>query len=229
MTRVLVVEDTLDIAMGIREILEGEGFVVSLALTGAAALEDCEIWHPDLIVLDLMLPVIDGYAVLRRLRETGRNMPVLILSAKHDEVAKVEGFRVGADDYVTKPFGRRELVARLRALARRAPAGSAAPSVFSSGGVRIVIPARRVMVDGVEVALRPKEFVLLLTFIAQPEVVLTREALLDRVWHYEPGVTSRTVDWHIAELRRKIGDSAQTRIVTVRKLGYRWSGVVTSE
>lgn len=224
MIRVVVVEDTRDIAEGIRDFLTRAGMDVRAAHDGSSGLDLASTWRPDVVILDLMLPDISGYEVLHRLRESGYDLPVLILSAKSDEVAKVRGFREGADDYVTKPFGIRELAARVHVLARRAAQVRSAPAELSFGALTVQPAARRVRLRGEEVPLRPKELDLLLTLISRRDEVVPRQQLLAEVWAYEPGVESRTVDWHVAELRRKLEDRAGTPhlIETVRKSGYRW-------
>jgi DNA-binding response OmpR family regulator len=226
MTRILIVEDTRDIAEGIRDNLVQEGYEVRIETDGAAGLAAARSWTPDLIVLDLLLPRMDGYAVLRSLRSEGATMPVLILSARSTEIEKVRGFRVGADDYVTKPFGLLELMARVDALCRRAsqPSLPSAPATLTFGPLTIRPAARVVERDGVALALRPREVDLLLALVRRPRTVWSRRQLLEEVWSYDPKVESRTVDWHVAELRRKIErDPAHPEyIATVRKVGYRW-------
>ncbi len=239
MTRILIVEDHEDIAAGLQDHLEHAGFEARCTGSGLEGVQLAVNWQPDVVVLDLMLGDISGHDVLCRLRAAGHPVPVLILSAKSDEMAKVRGFREGADDYVTKPFGVHELVERLRALLRRAsprggvPADGAAPR---AGAGRIVVgelvvepAARRVTRNGREVSLRPKEYDLLLALLQRPDEVVSRQELLRQAWAYEPGVESRTVDWHVAELRRKLGDDADAPrlIVTVRKVGYRWCALPT--
>jgi DNA-binding response OmpR family regulator len=226
MTRILIVEDHEDIASGLHDHFEHEGFSARVALTGRDGLQLLDTWHPDVMVLDLMLPDITGYDVLKGVRTSHPDLPVLILSARSDEMTKVKGFREGADDYVTKPFGLHELVARMNALLRRASRRPPAQDdVVTVGNLRIELAARRVLRDGEEVPLRPKEIELLLALVRHPNEVLSRRTLLETAWAYEPGVESRTVDWHVAELRRKLGDDAEAPhlIVTVRKAGYRWT------
>jgi len=177
-------------------------------------------------VLDLMLPELDGYRVLRGLREEGVSVPVLILTARGEEADKVLGFRLGADDYVTKPFGVLELMARVSALLRRSASAAAAPArpaVEHFGDVEIDTAARLVRRGGAEIALTPMEFDLLLALLRRRGAVASRLDLLREVWGHTSAVLTRTVDTHIAELRRKLeGDpSAPRHILTVRKAGYR--------
>jgi two-component system, OmpR family, alkaline phosphatase synthesis response regulator PhoP len=223
-TRILVVEDERDLALGIRANLEIEGYEVAVAPTGEAALEEIARASPDVIILDLMLPGMSGYDVLARLRQQGSDVLVLILSARGEEIDKVRGFRTGADDYVSKPFGVMELIARIHALLRRRlPAGPAFASAPKIGDAMIDVSRRALIRDGVEIALTPKELELLLALCRKPDRIVTRQDLLREVWGYAGDVTSRTVDVHIAELRRKIEDDpAHPRhIVTVWRAGYR--------
>lgn len=227
MSRILIVEDHEDIADGILHHLEHEGYHARIASTGAEGVRLAASWDPDVMILDLMLPDISGYQVLKLVRSASPDLAVLILSARSDEMTKVKGFRDGADDYVTKPFGLHELVARLGALTRRTrrrPPAAILADVISSGRVRVETRARRAFCSGTELSLRPKEFDLLLALLRRPDAILTRGELLQTVWAYEPGVESRTVDWHVAELRRKLGDDAEapSLIATIRKAGYRW-------
>ncbi|MGE0440363.1 MAG: response regulator transcription factor [Gemmatimonadales bacterium] len=226
MTRVLVIEDTEDIATGIRDYLDQTGCEVRIEGMGREGAAAAAAWLPDVVILDLMLPDISGYDVLQRMREAGDDTAVLILSARSDEMEKVRGFRVGADDYVTKPFSIRELAARVEALARRSaqpPRG--ARSELRFGPLCVRPSSRRVTLHGAVLALRPKELDLLLALVTRPNEVVSRQFLLSHVWAYEPDVETRTVDWHVAELRRKLGDSASDPrlIETVRKAGYRWA------
>ena len=225
MKRILVVEDERDLAVGICANLEVEGYTVSIADHGEAALEMMARETYDVVILDLMLPGMSGYDVLARMRRDGNNALVLILSARGEEVDKVRGFRTGADDYVTKPFGVMELLARIEALIRRrAPV----PNVDEVGGPRIGtatvdVTRRALLRDGEEIALTPKELDLLLALARKPDRIVTRQELLREVWGYAGDVSSRTVDVHIAELRRKVEiDPANPRhIVTVWRSGYR--------
>jgi DNA-binding response OmpR family regulator len=226
MKRILVVEDTSDIAHGLRNHLEIDGYEVAIADDGPTGLSLAFSWAPDLIILDLMLPGMDGYRVLRSIRERGSDVPVLILTARDGETDKVLGFRLGADDFVTKPFGVLELLARVAALLRRSRGRwdkSPASSVVALGSWEIDPAARTVHRNGSAVDLTPMEFDLLVALYRRQGAVASRAELLREVWGYAGAVQSRTVDTHIAELRRKLGDdgSAAPRIVTVRKAGYR--------
>jgi two-component system, OmpR family, alkaline phosphatase synthesis response regulator PhoP len=226
MTRILIVEDNPDLAYGLRTGLEIEGYEVEVAGDGLVGLERAKAWQPALIILDLMLPGMDGYRVLRTLREDGQEMPVLILTARGEEADKVLGFRLGADDYVTKPCGVLELLARVGALLRRARPSEERPAqqpIERFGTVEINPSARSVSRDGQPVALSPKEFDLLLTLVRRRGAVVTRLELLREVWGYHADVMTRTVDIHIAELRRKLEEnpSQPRHILTVWKAGYR--------
>jgi DNA-binding response OmpR family regulator len=224
---VLVVEDNPDLAYGLRNSLEIAGYDVAVAEDGVAGVERARAVDPDLIVLDLMLPGMDGYRVLRTLRDEGRAVPVLILTARGEEADKVLGFRLGADDYVTKPFGVLELLARIEALLRRTRhwrGTSAAPAIERFGDVEVDINARTVRRNGERVDLTPKEFDLLIALLRRQGRVTSRNELLRAVWGYSASVVSRTVDTHVAELRRKLEvDAAEPRhILTVWKVGYKF-------
>ncbi len=227
MNRILVIEDHEDLAFGLKNNLEIEGYQVALAADGPRGLDEAKTWSPDLVVLDLMLPGLDGFRVLRSLREQGLTMPILILTARGEEADKVRGLKLGADDYVTKPFGILELLARAEALLRRARLrGSAAEArhrVLRFGQITVEPARRAVRRSGVPVELAPKEFDLLMSLIRAEGVVVSRMDLLRSVWGYRESVVSRTVDTHIAELRRKLeADPSRPRhILTVRKAGYR--------
>jgi two-component system alkaline phosphatase synthesis response regulator PhoP len=227
--RILVVEDNPDLAFGLRNNLEIEGYEVDVAEDGLTGLDLALRTSPDLLVLDLMLPGLDGYRVLQGLRQQGSAVPVLVLTARGDEADKVRGLKLGADDYVTKPFGLLELLARVEALLRRAasastPAGSAPSAPVRFGEVEIDTAARQVRRGGEEVALTPKELDLLLALIGRGGRIATRVELMREVWGHRAAIISRTVDTHVAELRRKLEhDPANPRhIVTVRKAGYRF-------
>jgi two-component system, OmpR family, alkaline phosphatase synthesis response regulator PhoP len=223
MARVLIVEDNRNLAHGLRTNLEFEGHVAEVAEDGPTGLAQARNGAHDLIVLDLMLPGLDGFRVLETLRHEGVDTPVLVLTARGDETDKVRGLRNGADDYVTKPFALRELLARVGALLRR-PRAVPAPLGF---GKVVVDPATHgVTRAGAPVSLRPKEYELLRALLRRAGRVATRSELLREVWGYHDCVVSRTLDTHVGELRRKLEDDpARPRhILTVRKTGYRLEG-----
>jgi DNA-binding response OmpR family regulator len=227
MTKVLVIEDNANLAFGLTRSLESEGYEVESAEDGPRGLALARTCGADLVVLDLMLPGIDGYSLLRQLREAGSDVPVLILTARSEEADKVVGFRLGADDYVTKPFGLSELLARVQAILRRARGGDRhdddKPNVERFDAVTINVPARSVTKGDAGVALTPKEFDLLLALVRRRGAVASRIDLLKEVWGHQAEVMTRTVDIHIAELRRKLEDDPATprHILTVWKAGYR--------
>jgi two-component system alkaline phosphatase synthesis response regulator PhoP len=224
--RVLVVEDNPDLAFGLRNNLEIEGYEVSVAADGLAGVATARSWNPDVMILDLMLPEMDGFRVLRSLRQEGFEKPILILTARGEEADKVMGFRQGADDYVTKPFGVLELLARVDALLRRASRATTADAkraVFRLGDIEVRRASRSVTRNGAAVPLAPLEYELLCALIDRDGAVASRHELMRDVWRYDLSVISRTVDTHIVELRRKLeSDPARPRhILTVRKSGYR--------
>jgi two-component system alkaline phosphatase synthesis response regulator PhoP len=222
--RILIIEDNADLAFGLRTNLEVQGYDVELAQDGLEGLRIAQQIAVDLIILDLMLPTLGGIDVLKKLRKTDNKTPVLILTAKGNEVDKVMGLRLGADDYVTKPFGLMELMARVEALLRRvAVSGNGSRRNYQFGSVEIETESRRVTREGVEIDLTPKEYGLLLALIERDGAVASRIELMSEIWGHSSAVVSRTVDTHVAELRRKLEkDPSQPRfIVTVRKTGYR--------
>ena len=225
MTKVLVVEDNANLAFGLTRSLESEGYEVEAAEDGVRGFEMARSTNPDLVVLDLMLPGMDGYTILTKLRAEGKDVPVLILTARGEEADKVFGFRLGADDYVTKPFSLSELLARVQAILRRAKGGDHrdGEAVEEFGNVSINTLARSVKKGETEVALTPKEFDLLLALIRRRGAVASRLELLKEVWGHQAEVMTRTVDIHIAELRRKLEDDPYSpkHILTVWKAGYR--------
>ncbi len=219
MARVLIVEDNRNLAHGLRTNLEYEGHAVEIAEDGVTGLRRGRARSHDLIVLDLMLPGLDGFEVLRTLRAEGITTPVLVLTARGDEADKVSGLTSGADDYVTKPFGLREMLARIGALLRRS---AGAPSPLSFGPVVVDPATHRVTRHGLPVTLRPKEYDLLQALLRRNGAVATRSELLREVWGYHESVLSRTLDTHVGELRRKLEDDPTNprHILTVRKTGY---------
>ncbi|MDK8804307.1 response regulator transcription factor [Dermabacter hominis] len=226
MTRLLLVEDDSAIAEPLSRALDREGYSVVRASRGIDALtiaasED----HIDFVILDLGLPDIDGLEVCRRLRKGGLEAPVLILTARADEVDAVVGLDAGADDYVTKPFRLGELQARIRALLRRTQAAEDTSSnVYDINGVSLDPSARRVYVDGEELSLSAKEFDLLAVLMREAGSVVTRDDLMREVWGAEWWGSTKTLDMHISWLRRKLGDDATSpkRITTIRGVGFRF-------
>ncbi len=230
MTRVLVIEDSNDLAQGLRYNLELEGYAVRVADDGNAGLSLAREWDPDLVILDLMLPGIDGYQVLRSLRADGRQTPVLILSARGEEADKVRGFQLDADQYVTKPFGLIELLERVKSLLRRrarsdAPDAATGAGTIRFGDVSIDPASRTVMRSGEAVNLTPKAYELMMALIKRKGAVATRVELLREVWDHRAIVLTRTVDSHMAELRKKLEhDAADPKhFITIWKVGYRFN------
>ena len=223
---VLVVEDDQKTAALVRMYLEREGFSTIEARDGLTAVELAKRHNPIFVILDLMLPVLDGWEVCRRLRRSS-DVPILILSAKDEEIDRVAGLTLGADDYVVKPFSPREVVARVKAILRR---GRTEPDtskgVFSHGGLLLDPEKRRVTLDGSLVSLTPHEYSLLKTLMASPGKVFTRDELLRRLYPLgEATVIDRVVDVHIGKLRQKIEEdpSQPKRILTVRGVGYQFT------
>jgi DNA-binding response OmpR family regulator len=225
---VLIVEDNRNLAHGLRTNLEFEGHRAEIAPDGETGLRRALSGEHDIVVLDLMLPALDGFRVLEHLRREGHGVPVLVLTARGDEADKVRGLESGADDYVTKPFALRELLARVAALLRRS-AGRAtrtpAPPI-RFGDVELDPAAREVRRRGAPVPLRPKEYDLLHALARREGRLAGRGELLREVWGYHESVLSRTLDTHIGELRRKLEEDpgAPRYILTVRKAGYRLVG-----
>lgn len=233
--KILVVDDEVSLQETLTYKLEKEGYQVEVAGDGLTALELARSTNPDLIILDVMLPGMDGFEVCRTLRQE-TNIPVLMLTARDDEIDRVVGLEVGADDYLPKPFSMRELIARVKALLRRVrlireEVGTAAqevnlPQIMTFGDLEIDMTRREVRLNGVVVPCKPKEYDLL-TFMGQHKGrVLTREMILERVWGWGFMGDSRTVDVHIRWLREKIEPIPENpqRIVTVRGAGYRFEG-----
>lgn len=226
MKRVLVVEDQRDLASLLAHNLKQEGLDVRTVEDGREALPAVRSWRPDLVILDLMLPGLDGFEVLRGIRGNGHEIPVLILSARGEEQDKIRGFRLDADQYVTKPFSLVELLERVHALLRRATRTVAdqQANTLTFGDVVVDQAARSVSRRGDTIQLSPKAFDLLLSLIRREGRVASRMELLREVWGYGPLVLSRTVDSHVAELRRRLEDDPANprHIVTVFKIGYRF-------
>jgi DNA-binding response OmpR family regulator len=220
---ILVVEDNEELAFGLQSNLEIEGYEVHVAGDGKAGHEAARTLHPDLVILDLMLPGMDGFRVLRAVREEGLQIPVLILTARGEESDKVRGLKLGADDYVTKPFGILEFLARVEALLRRSAAPAALRRVDRFGDIVIDREARTVLRGGELVSLKPKEFDLLVALYDHEERAVSRLELVRDVWGYADSVITRTIDTHVAELRRKLEKEPRTpaHILTVQRYGYR--------
>jgi DNA-binding response OmpR family regulator len=226
---VLVVEDETDLNNLVRDQLVAEGHTVDQAFDGAAAIAAVEKQVPDLVILDWMLPDLDGLAVCRRLRQD-HVMPILMLTARGEEVDRVLGLEVGADDYVTKPFSMRELLARVRALLRRVdlesrrqhPAEPGQAAAVVVGGLRVDPDSHTAVLNGETLKLTPKEFQLLHLFVSNPGRAFSREFLLERVWQTQFEGYDRAVDTHITRLRRKLGPLGDS-IATVWGVGYRFT------
>ena len=226
MRRILVVEDNDALARGLSRSLEAAGFSAEVAASRAAAGRALAGDEPDLVILDLMLPDGDGFEVLRDLRASGSTVPLLVLSARGEEIDKLTGFRLGADDYVVKPVGVLELIARVEALLRRAGADSgpeSPPAPLRIGEVEVDPERRTAVREGEAIELSPQEFDLLLCLARHQGKVVSRATLLTEAWGYRNPVPTRTVDTHVFTLRAKIEDdpSRPRHILTVRKAGYR--------
>ena len=228
MPRILLVEDNAELAAGIQYNLELEGHEVAVAADGPAGLELVRTFAPDLIILDVMLPGMDGFQVLRRTRESGVRVPVMMLTARGEESDQVRAFRLDADQYVTKPFRLMELLERINMMLRRSRQGAATETTDAGtlrfGDVTVDPGARKVTKAGREVALTPRTLDLLLALAAAGGRVLTRQELLRQVWKHQADVVTRTVDTHISELRHRLEDDPEQprHILTVWKAGYRF-------
>jgi DNA-binding response OmpR family regulator len=219
---ILLVEDEQNIASLLKLYLGGEGFEVAWVSDGARALDEAERLEPALVLLDVMLPGMDGFEICRRLRARSRT-PIIMLTARDQEVDRVVGLELGADDYVTKPFSPRELVARVKAVLRRTQESEPAPpkpEMLALGPV-VVVPARRETRAGDRVVeLTAKEFDLLAFLLRSPGIVFSRDLLLEKVWGYDRPVDTRTVDSHVRTLRAKLGEAAGI-VKTLRGVGYK--------
>ncbi len=222
MKTILVVDDEPKIVALARDYLEHAGFTVLTAVDGRSAVETIHRRHPDLVVLDLGLPQLDGLDVTREIRRTS-SLPIVMLTARDDELDKLLGLELGADDYLTKPFSPRELVARVKAVLRRTEQAGAPSEVLRSGGLTIDVPRHRVEVDGRVVELTPTEFELLLALARQPGRILTRSQLLDAIHGIAYEAYERAIDSHVKNLRRKLEPEPSTPryVLTVHGVGYR--------
>lgn len=219
MQTILVADDAPSIVELVRLYLANDGFKVLSASDGDEALKLARTEKPDLLVLDLMLPKMDGFEVCRRLRQSNEDLPIIILTARDDDIDKIVGLELGADDYVTKPFNPRELVARVHAVLRRSER-KGARNILRLGDVTLDVSARQVSIAGRPIALRQKEFDLLAALMENANRAFSREQLLEMVWGYEFYGDTRTVDVHVARLRDKLKGSALT-IETVWGIGYK--------
>ena len=230
MPRILLVEDNAELAEGIRYNLDLEGHDVRVAEDGLSGLDEISRFSPDIIILDVMLPGMDGFQVLRKLREQGVMVPVMMLTARGEEADQVRAFRLDADQYVTKPFRLMELLERINMMLRRArsltgePNDEDGPKVIRFGEIEVDPASRRVLRAGKDVALSPKAFDLLVTLATSGGRVVSRHELLREVWKHQAEVVTRTVDSHVSELRHKLEqDPDEPRhILTVWKAGYRF-------
>jgi two-component system alkaline phosphatase synthesis response regulator PhoP len=223
-TRILIIEDEPAMVAGLRDNFEYEGYDVISADDGVSGLERVLADDPDLVVLDVMMPRMSGLDVCKAVKARRPSIPIIMLTARGQEIDKVVGLELGADDYVTKPFSIRELMARIKAVLRRVPPQSSAPDVYRFGDVEVNIRGNEVRRAGSAVELSGKEFALLAYFIAHPGETLSRDRLLDAVWGYQNYPSTRTVDTHIVHLRHKVEpDPEQPRfIVTVHGTGYKF-------
>jgi two-component system alkaline phosphatase synthesis response regulator PhoP len=225
--KILIIEDEEDLVKGLKLNLAGEGYELTWAYDGQEGLRKALEERPDLIILDIMLPKMDGLEVCREIRQKNMNIPIIMLTAKGGEVDKVVGLEVGADDYITKPFSIRELLARVKAhLRREKREGKRIPDVYSFGDVEVDFSHFKVRRKGKEVDLTSLEVEILKYFVAHRGEVVTREALLDKIWGYERFPTTRTIDNHILKLRKKVEeDPAHPKyIFSVYGAGYRFMG-----
>lgn len=231
--KILVVEDDQTLKETLAYNLNRQGYVVETATDGKIAVEIARKLEPDLVILDIMLPIIDGYEVCRILRKDS-NVPIIMLTARDDEIDRVLGLEIGADDYLTKPFSMRELLARVKAQIRRIrfdredsiTKDQSNGDTITYGNIKIDLSRREVFIEGEPIALKPKEYDLLLHLARHQGQLLTRDLLLEEVWGWDYSGGSRTVDVHIRWLREKIepDPSHPTRLVTVRGAGYRFEG-----
>ena len=220
--KILIVDDEKNIRNVIKEYAKFDGFETFEAEDGMQAVEMCRTQDFDLIIMDIMMPKLDGYSAVREIRKT-KQIPVIMLSARGEEYDKLFGFELGVDDYVTKPFSPKELLARIRAVMKRsaAPAPAGDNNVLKFEGLEINMSGREVFVDGKPVSLTPKEYDLLFYLVRNKGIALSREKLLEEVWGYDFYGDDRTVDTHIKMLRNSLGDYRKF-IVTLRGLGYKF-------
>ena len=219
MPKILVVDDETNILELVKLYLGSEGYQIETASQGGEAIAKMAMVNPDMVILDLMLPDMDGFEVCRQIRSKS-SVPILMLTARREDVDKIVGLEMGADDYLTKPFNPRELVARIRAILRRFQTGHIAAKIVELGGLRIDLSRQEVTLEGKLLTLRTKEFALLKTFAQNPGIVFSREKLLEIVWDFDYYGETRTVDVHVNHLRDKLSGSSVT-IETLRGTGYK--------
>jgi DNA-binding response OmpR family regulator len=224
MSRILIVEDEPDMVLGLKDNFEFEGYDVVTASDGAAGLERARSEKPDLLILDIMLPKLSGLEVCKTLRAEGFRAPIIMLTARGQEIDKVVGLELGADDYVTKPFSIRELLARVRAILRRTEGGKKRLSRYRFADIELDFETYRATRGSERLEMSPREFELLRYLIERKGDTVTRDQLLEDVWGYDSYPSTRTVDTHIAKLRAKIGDSGSEPrfIMTIHGVGYKF-------
>ena len=224
MSKVLIIEDERDLVLGLKDNFEYEGYQVCAAYDGESGVESARRENPDLILLDVMLPRMNGLDVCRELRRRGIGTPIIMLTARSAEVDKVVGLEVGADDYITKPFGHREVLARVRAALRRSRGQVAEIETFEFADVQLNFRKHQASKAGRPIELSPREFATLLFLVQHREETVTREQLLDEVWGLDNYPFTRTVDNHIAKLRQKVetSPSEPRHIITVHRVGYKF-------
>jgi DNA-binding response OmpR family regulator len=224
MARILIAEDEPELAMGLKDNLQFEGYETAVAADGEQALALIESQHPDLILLDVMMPKLDGLEVCRRVRRTGSSVPIIMLTAKSQELDIVRGLEAGADDYITKPFGVRELLARIKVALRHAGTSPALSKVFNIGKAEVDLAKGKILRGGQTFSLGYFEIEILKMLVEHAEHPVERNKLLDTIWGLEASPTNRTVDNHIVSLRRKLEDDAKNprHILTVHSIGYKF-------
>ena len=225
MPKLLVVDDEQNIRVMIRKYAEFDGYAVEEAGDGMEAVEKFRAGAFDLIIMDVMMPELDGFSACREIRKADEQVPIIMLSARGEEYDRIHGFELGVDDYVVKPFSPRELMMRVSAVLKRSQASQATPAreVYKYEGLTVDFTARMVFVDGVQEDLSPKEYDLLFYMVRNRGIALTREALITNVWGYDFYGDDRTLDTHIKLLRKSLGPYARL-IVTLRGVGYRFEG-----
>ena len=224
MKKILIVEDEKDMVTGLKFNLEARDYTVIAAYDGEAGYQKALKEQPDLVILDLMLPKLNGYEVCKRLKEEVPDLPIIMLTAKSQEAEIVTGLELGADDYITKPFSVLELLARIKAVFRRVKSGSGIPEVHRFGNLEINLKKYEAQKNGKSLKLSPREYEILTCFIERKGEIVSRDELLNQVWGYDSFPNTRTIDAHIAKLRRKIEDKPEEPklIVTIHGIGYKF-------